>query len=80
MSMDIEQQVKKTISERLRVDENKIDLDSKFADDFAADSLDLVELMMAFEEEFGCEIPDDKAEQITTVRDVVKYIKEHKEA
>jgi len=56
------------------VEESKIQNDSKFIDDLGADSLDTVELVMAFEEEFGCEIPDDAAEKIVTLKDAVTYL------
>ena len=57
---------------------DKVTEDASFLDDLGADSLDIVELVMAFEEEFGVEIPDDAAEKITTVGDATKYIEEHK--
>ena len=63
---------KKIVVEHL--DESKIQSDSKFIDDLGADSLDTVELVMAFEEEFGCEIPDDAAEKIVTLKDAVTYL------
>lgn len=71
---DIAQRVKKIIIEHLNVDEGKITESSNFIDDLGADSLDTVELVMSFEEEFGIEIPDDAAEKIQTVKDVVDYI------
>ena len=71
---DIEERVKKIVVEHLGVDESKIESDSKFIDDLGADSLDTVELVMAFEEEFGCEIPDDAAEQIVTMKDAVSFL------
>jgi acyl carrier protein len=74
---DIETRVKKIVSEHLNVDLAKINSDSSFVDDLGADSLDQVELVMAFEEEFGCEIPDDVAEKIQKVADAVKYINDH---
>lgn len=69
--------VKKIISEQLGVDEGEISPESHFIDDLGADSLDTVELVMALEEEFGIEIPDEDAEKIQTVGDVSKYIDEH---
>jgi len=72
---DIENKVKKIVAEHLDVDEGKIAANSSFIDDLGADSLDQVELVMAFEEEFGCEIPDEEAEKIVTVQDAVKFIK-----
>ena len=68
------EKVKAVIVEQLGVDEDQVTLDASFADDLGADSLDTVELIMAFEEEFGVEIPDDQAEKIKTVKDVVDYI------
>lgn len=74
---DVEAKVKKIVVEHLGVDEAKVSDDASFIDDLGADSLDTVELVMAFEEEFGVEIPDDAAENIVTVRDAVKYITEN---
>ena len=71
---DIEERVKKIVVEHLGVEEAKIQSDSKFIDDLGADSLDTVELVMAFEEEFECEIPDDAAEKIQTVKDAIDFI------
>ena len=71
---DIEERVKKIVVEHLGVDDSKIQSDSKFIDDLGADSLDTVELVMAFEEEFGSEISDSEAEKILTVGDAVKFI------
>ena len=71
---DIEDRVKKIVVEHLGVEESKIQSDSKFIDDLGADSLDTVELVMAFEEEFGSEISDTEAEKILTVGDAVKFI------
>ena len=71
---DIEDRVKKIVVEHLGVEESKIQSDSKFIDDLGADSLDTVELVMAFEEEFGSEISDSDAEKILTVGDAVKFI------
>ena len=73
-SGDIAQRVKKIVVEHLGVDEAKVTDNAKFIDDLGADSLDTVELVMAFEEEFSCEIPDDAAEKITTVKDAIDYI------
>jgi len=66
--------IKKIIVDQLGVDEGKITEDSSFLGDLGADSLDIFELMMAFEEEFGIEIPDKDAEKIKTVGDVIKYL------
>ncbi len=75
--MDIASKVKQIIAEQLGVDEAEIKLESQFVDDLGADSLDTVELVMAFEEEFGIEIPDDEAEKIITVQTAIDYIEEH---
>lgn len=72
--MDIEAKVKKIISEQLGIEEDKVTPDSHFADDLEADSLDTVELVMAFEEEFDITIPDDVAEKITTVKIAIEHI------
>jgi len=69
--------IKKIIAEQLGVDESEITPESHFVDDLGADSLDTVELVMALEEEFGIEVPDEDAEKIQTVGDVAKYIDEH---
>ncbi|MCU0841683.1 MAG: acyl carrier protein [Thiobacillaceae bacterium] len=74
---DIEQRVKKIVAEQLGVNEADIKLESSFVDDLGADSLDTVELVMALEEEFECEIPDEEAEKITTVQQAVDYINNH---
>ena len=73
---DVIDRVKKIVVERLEVDAEKVNEKASFIDDLGADSLDLVELVMAFEEEFGIEIPDDVQEQIGTVGDAVRFIKE----
>lgn len=69
------EKVKDVIVEQLGVDEDTIKLDTSFIDDLGADSLDIVELIMALEEEFDMQIPDGEAEKISTVNDVVEYIK-----
>ncbi len=69
------EKVKSKIAEQLSIDENEITMESGFVDDLGADSLDIVELIMALEEEFDMEIPDEDAEKIATVGDVVEYIK-----
>ena len=71
---NIEQRVKKIVAEQLGVNESEIKTESSFVDDLGADSLDTVELVMALEEEFECEIPEDQAEKITTVQQAVDYI------
>jgi acyl carrier protein len=68
------EKVKSIIVEQLGVDEDEVTLDASFTDDLGADSLDIVELVMAFEEEFGIEISDEEAENISTVRQAVDYI------
>jgi acyl carrier protein len=73
---DIAERVKKIVVEHLGVEAAQVKEEAKFIDDLGADSLDLVELVMAFEEEFGIEIPDDVQEQIGTVGDAVRFIKE----
>src|ERR1051325_3403710 len=70
----VEQKVKQIIVEQLGVDESQVDTNASFVDDLGADSLDIVELVMAFEEAFELEIPDEDAEKITTVKDAVEYI------
>jgi acyl carrier protein len=77
MSNDIADRVKKIVVEHLGVEDAKVGENASFIDDLGADSLDTVELVMAFEEEFGCEIPDDAAEKIVTVKDAVDFIQEH---
>ncbi len=73
----IEERVKKIIAEQLGVNENEITNESSFVDDLGADSLDTVELVMALEEEFSTEIPDEDAEKITTVQQAVEYVHSH---
>ena len=71
---DVAEKVKNIIVEQLGVDEDEVTADASFTDDLGADSLDIVELVMAFEEEFGIEIPDEEAEKISNVREAVDYI------
>ena len=71
---DVAERVKKIVVEHLGVDESKVSEGTSFVDDLGADSLDTVELVMAFEEEFGCEIPDEEAEKIQTIKDAITYI------
>jgi acyl carrier protein len=78
MSATIEQKVKNIIADQLGVGEDEIKITSSFIDDLGADSLDIVELVMAMEEEFEVEIPDEEAENIKTVQDAVNYIPTHK--
>ena len=73
----IEERVKKIIIEQLGVKPEEVTHDASFVEDLGADSLDTVELVMALEEEFECEIPDEDAEKITTVREAINYIKDH---
>ena len=75
---DTADRVKKIVVEHLGVEAEKVTEDASFIDDLGADSLDIVELVMAFEEEFNVEIPDDAAEKISTVSDAIKYIDENK--
>ena len=70
--------VKKIVVEHLGVEQDKVTEDASFIDDLGADSLDIVELVMAFEEEFGVEIPADAAEKISTVKDAIDYIEQNK--
>ena len=74
MSEDISSKVKKIVADHLGIDEAKVTEESSFIDDLGADSLDTVELVMAFEEEFNIEIPDDVAEKITTIKDAIEHI------
>jgi len=74
---DIAERVKKIVVEHLGVEDDKVTEAASFIDDLGADSLDTVELVMAFEEEFGVEIPDDAAENIVTIGDAVKFISEN---
>ncbi len=74
--MAVEEKVKEIISKQLGVDMEKVTPEASFIDDLGADSLDTVELVMAFEESFNIEIPDEDAEKITKVQDAVKYIEE----
>jgi acyl carrier protein len=71
---DVQEQVKQIVVDHLGIDEAKVTPEAKFIDDLGADSLDTVELVMAFEEEFGSEISDSEAEKILTVGDAVKFI------
>ena len=71
---DVAERVKKIVVEHLGVDESKVSEGTSFIDDLGADSLDTVELVMAFEEEFGCEIPDEDAEKIQTIKDAISFI------
>ncbi|MCD2346002.1 acyl carrier protein [Clostridium guangxiense] len=73
------EKVKDIIAEQLGLEKDEITMDSSFVDDLGADSLDIVELIMALEEEFDIEIPDEDAEKVSAVKDVVEYIKAHTE-
>ncbi|NOK34315.1 acyl carrier protein [Corallococcus exercitus] len=75
---DVETKIKSIIADQLGVGEDEIKPESSFIEDLGADSLDIVELVMAMEEEFEVEIPDDEAENIKTVGDAVNYVKTHK--
>ena len=74
----VEQKVKQIIVEQLGVDESQVDTNASFVDDLGADSLDTVELVMALEEEFEIEIPDEDAEKITTVQQAIEYVNERR--
>ena len=74
---NIEERVKKIVAEQLGVKEEEVTLEKSFVDDLGADSLDTVELVMALEEEFETEIPDEQAEKITTVQEAIDYINAH---
>jgi acyl carrier protein len=76
----VEERVKQIIVEQLGVDEGEVTPSASFVDDLGADSLDTVELVMAFEEAFGVEIPDEDAEKIATVKDAIEYIEKHAKA
>lgn len=73
----IEERVKIIVAEQLGLDKDSISNDASFVDDLGADSLDTVELVMAFEEDFNTEIPDEDAEKITTIQQAIDYIREH---
>ena len=75
--MDVEGKVKEIIVQQLGVDAEKVTAEASFVDDLGADSLDVVELVMAFEEEFGVEIPDEAAEKIATVKDANEFLKQN---
>ncbi|WP_273264645.1 acyl carrier protein [Flexistipes sinusarabici] len=74
---DVDAKVKEIIAEQLNIDEEEVKPEASFIDDLGADSLDTVELIMAFEEEFDLEIPDEEAEKIKTVQDAAEHIKKH---
>ena len=74
---DVVERVKKIVIEQLDVSEDAVSNEASFVDDLGADSLDTVELVMALEEEFECEIPDDEAEKITTVQQAIDYVSKH---
>lgn len=78
--MDVQAKVKDIIVQQLGVDLDKVTLEASFVDDLGADSLDVVELVMAFEEEFGVEIPDEAAEKIATVKNAVEYLSQNVES
>ena len=75
--MDVAARVVEIIVQQLGVDAEKVTPEASFVDDLGADSLDVVELVMAFEEEFGVEIPEESAEKITTVKDAIAYLDQH---
>ena len=74
---NVEERVKKIVVEQLDVSEDSVTKEASFVDDLGADSLDTVELVMALEEEFECEIPDEEAEKITTVQQAIDYVSAH---
>ncbi|MFH1180899.1 MAG: acyl carrier protein [bacterium] len=75
--MELEERLKKIIAEKFSVEEGEITTATSFKDDLNADSLDLIELVMALEEEFELEVPDEDAEKIQTMEDALRYLKEH---
>jgi acyl carrier protein len=75
--MTVSEKVRKMIVDQLGVNESEVVPEAKFIDDLGADSLDIVELIMALEDEYGIEIPDEDAEKIETVGDAIRYIEEH---
>jgi len=75
--MEVLDKIKQIIADQLGIDEDEVVPEASFIDDLGADSLDIVELIMAFEEEFDLEIPDEDAEKIKTVQNVIDYIKNH---
>jgi len=76
---DLAERVKKIVVEHLDVDPAKVEPKASFIDDLGADSLDIVELVMAFEEEFGIDVPDEEAEKLQSVGDVIRYVEENAE-
>ena len=78
MTKDVSSKVKKMVADHLGIEESKVNDEANFIDDLGADSLDTVELVMAFEEKFGIEIPDDAAETIQTVQNAIDYIESKK--
>lgn len=74
--MSLEEKVKKTVSEKLSIEEDKIKLESSLIEDLGADSLDIVELVMAIEEAYNIEVPDTDAEKLKTIQDIINYLKE----
>lgn len=75
MTIDVEKKVKETVMQQLNITEDQYNIEASFIEDLGADSLDIVELLMALEDEFGIEIPDEDLIKIITIKDVVEYIK-----
>ena len=75
MAIDVEKKVKETVMQQLTITEDQYNIEASFIEDLGADSLDIVELLMALEDEFGIEIPDEDLIKIVTIKDVIEYIK-----
>lgn len=75
MAIDVEKKVKETVMQQLNITEDQYNIEASFIEDLGADSLDIVELLMALEDEFGIEIPDEDLIKIITIKDVIEYIK-----
>lgn len=75
MTIDVEKKIKETVMQQLNITEDQYNIEASFIEDLGADSLDIVELLMALEDEFGIEIPDEDLIKIVTIKDVIEYIK-----